>query len=153
MDTKTCSRLIERMTTWELSKQATPRDILRPQASMERKMISLAPPLPFIDASESSSDDFLFHRIDIVMQDQLSPNRQYAGSLGLCLPTLHEWTAAGRAVCPQGGSCKARSSSKLIPTRKISSQVTIVCNGRVHRKYLMKAPKLHKRIPAREPCV
>ena len=37
--------------------------------------------------------------------------------------------------------------------RKISSQTTNVCNWRVHSKYPMKARELHKRIPARKPCV
>ena len=36
---------------------------------------------------------------------------------------------------------------------KISSQRILECNWRVHRKYLMEAPELHKRIPARKPCV
>ena len=33
---------------------------------------------------------------------------------------------------------------------KCNSQIINVCNWRVHRKYLMKAPELHKRIPARK---
>ena len=36
---------------------------------------------------------------------------------------------------------------------KINSQTINVCNCRVHRNYLLKAPKVHKIIHARKPCV
>ena len=35
----------------------------------------------------------------------------------------------------------------------MNSQRILVCNWRVHREYLLEAPELHKRIPARRPCV
>ena len=37
--------------------------------------------------------------------------------------------------------------------RKINSQTINVCNWPVRRKYLMEAPELLKRTPARKPCV
>ena len=36
---------------------------------------------------------------------------------------------------------------------KINSQRILVCDCRIHRKYLIEAPELHKRSPARKPCV
>ena len=36
---------------------------------------------------------------------------------------------------------------------KITSQIINVYTWRVHRKYVVKVPELHKTIPARKPCV